>query len=78
MTNTHFITNGVLYKQINGLATGASTSGFAAEACRAMNTFNSPPSIWRSVDSTFVKIRKKYVMKFMEYLHPQIEFTSET
>ena len=52
---TYFIFNKRLYQQINGLAIGASTSGFAADLFmqrfeeKALNTFATPPSIWKKI-----------------------------
>ena len=49
---TYFIFNGRLYKQIDGLAIGASTSGFAAELFmqrfekKALNLFTDQPSCY--------------------------------
>ena len=46
---TYFVFNGNLYQQVNGLAIGASTSGFAAELfmqrleSKALHTFATPP-----------------------------------
>ena len=69
------------------MAIGASTSGFLADLFmyklekRAIATFICPPSIWkRYVDDTFAKLKKVYVLQFMEHLnsqHERIEFTSE-
>ena len=61
--------------QENGLAIGASTSGFAAEIfmeqieSQAINTFVTPPSIWkRFVDDTFAKILIIHVGSFLDHL----------
>ena len=88
VNNTYFIFNGRIYRQINGLAIGASTSGFAADIfmerleARALNSFATPPSIWkRFVDDTFAKIKKIVVEEFLKHLnnlHPRIKFTTET
>jgi hypothetical protein len=49
---TYFVFNKKLYKQVNGLAIGASSSGFAAEIFmerleeRAINTFIESPKLW--------------------------------
>ena len=85
--NTYFMFNKKLYIQVNGLAIGASTSGFLADIFmyklekRAIATFICPPSIWkRYVDDTFAKLKKIHVLQFMEHLnsqHERIEFTSE-
>ena len=84
---TYFVFNKKLYMQVNGLAIGASTSGFAAEIfmerleVRALNTFANPPSIWkRYVDDTFTKLKKAIFEQFIIHLnqqHPRIKFTSE-
>ena len=84
---TYFVFNKKLYMQVNGLAIGASTSGFAAEIfterleIRALNTFADPPSIWkRYVDDTFTKLKKVIYEQFLIHLnqqHPRINFTSE-
>ena len=84
---TYFVFNKKIYIQINGLAIGASTSGFAAEIfmerleTRALNTFIDPPSIWkRYVDDTFCKLKKIRIVAFLAHLnaqHPRIKFTSE-
>ena len=84
---TYFIFNGRLYKQVDGLAIGASTSGFAAELfmqrfeSRALNTFANPPSTWkRYVDDTFAKLKICDVDSFLSHLnnqHPGIKFTTE-
>ena len=85
--NTYFVFNLKVYKQIYGLAIGASMSGFAAEIYmenyerKAINTFVKPPTLWkRYVDDTFVKIEIKYVKDFLIHLnsiHPRIQFTHE-
>ena len=79
--------NGKLYKQIDGLAIGRSTSGFGAELYmyefekRALRTFVEPPDVWiRYVDDTFSKITIEYVAQFLQHLnaiHPKIQFTME-
>ena len=65
---TYFMFNGKLYLQVNGLAMGASTSGFVADIYiyrlekKALDTFVDPPDIWkRYVDDTFAKIKKTRV-----------------
>ena len=84
---TYFVFNKKLYMQVNGLAIGASTSGFAAEIfmerleTKALNTFFNPPSIWkRYVDDTFTKLKQIVFEQFLTHLneqHPRIKFTSE-
>ena len=84
---TYFIFNGRLYKQIDGLAIGASTSGFAAELFmqrfekKALSSFTDPPTIWkRYVDDTFAKLKTRHTQPFLNHLnqqHPQIKFTTE-
>ena len=84
---TYFVFNKKLYIQVNGLAIGASTSGFAAELfmerleTRALDTFVDPPTIWkRYVDDTFTKLKKALVDEFLKHLnqqHPRIKFTTE-
>ena len=84
---TYFAFNKKLYQQIDGLAIGASSSGFAAELFmeklekKALATFTSPPSFWRRyVDDTFAKLKMIYVDSFLEHLnnqHERINFTSE-
>ena len=61
---------------MNGLAIGASSSGFAAELFmiklekRALLTFVDPPSIWkRYVDDTFSKLKKISVALFLNQVH---------
>ena len=73
--------------QIDGLAIGASSSGFAAEIfmtrleIKAINTFIEPPKLWRRyVDDTFAKLKKIYVNSFLQHLnnqHPRLKFTTE-
>ncbi len=85
--NTYFQFMMKLYKQIDGLAIGASTSGFAADIFmnglekKAISTFIEAPEIWlRFVDDTFSKLKKALVEAFMNHLnsqHPRIQFTSE-
>ena len=85
--NTYFVFNSNLHTQINGLAIGASTSGFAAEIfiegieSKAINTFIMPPTLWlRFVDDTFAKLKIEHVERFMNHLnslHPRIKFTTE-
>ena len=87
VNNTFFMFNGKLYKQIDGLAIGRSTSGFGAELYmyefekRALRTFVEPPDVWiRYVDDTFSKIKIEYVAQFLQHLnaiHPKIQFTVE-
>ena len=84
---TYFMFNGNLYRQVDGLAIGASSSGFAAELfmiefeSKAITSFISPPTLWkRFVDDTFSKIKTMYIEAFLEHLnsqHPRIKFTSE-
>ena len=84
---TYFMFNLQLYKQINGLAIGASSSGFAADLFmeklekKAINTFIEPPKLWkRYVDDTISKLLKIHVEAFLEHLnnqHPRIKFTTE-
>jgi len=84
---TYFVFNKKLYIQVNGLAIGAATSGFAAEVYmtrfekRAIDTFVEPPMIWkRYVDDTFTKLKIDKVEDFLEHLnkqHQRIQFTSE-
>ena len=76
-----------LYTQIDGLAIGAATSGFAANLFmerleqRALSTFANPPSTWfRYVDDTFSKVKKDQIDLFLAHLnnqHPRIKFTTE-
>ena len=84
---TYFIFNGRLYKQIEGLAIGASTLGFAAELFmqkfekKALNTFTDPPTLWkRYVDNTFAKLKTLHIDSFLNHIndqHPRIQFTTE-
>lgn len=84
---TYFVFNKKLNIQIDGLAIGASTSGFAADLFmerlekRALTTFIEPPRIWkRYVDDTFSKLKRPYVDNFLNHLndqHPRINFTTE-
>ena len=84
---TYFIFNGKLYKQVDGLAIGAATSGFAAELFmerfeeKALRTFIEPPSVWmRYVDDTIAKVKKRVVDEFLNHLnrqHEKITFTTE-
>ena len=84
---TYFVFNNKLYVQINGLAIGASTSGFASEIFMeslensALRTFIEPPSIWkRYVDDTFCKLKLARLEAFLTHLnqqHPIIKFTTE-
>ena len=84
---TYFMFNQTLYVQIDGLAIGAATSGFAANIFmeqlekKALATFTAPPDLWlRYVDDTFTKLKKDNVSNFMTHLneqHPRIKFTTE-
>ena len=84
---TYFVFNGKLHIQVDGLAIGASSSGFAADLfmerleTKAITTFIEPPKLWkRYVDDTFSKLKKMHVESFLEHLnkqHPRIEFTTE-
>ena len=84
---TYFVFNKKLYQQIDGLAIGKSSSGFAAELfmerleSKAIATFVVPPEIWkRYVDDTFSKLKKIHVENFLKHLnnqHPRIKFTME-
>ena len=84
---TYFSFNRNLYTQVDGLAIGAATSGFAANLfmehleARALATFATPPTIWlRFVDDTFAKLLKIDVEAFLHHLnnqHPRIKFTTE-
>ena len=57
LKQTYFVSNQKMYKQIDGLAIGASSSAFLAELflmIRAMQSFANSPDIWfRYVDDTF-------------------------
>ena len=85
---TYFMFNHKLYKQVHGLAIGASTSGFAADIylfkleTRAITTFADPPDVWkRFVDDTFSILKLTCVESFLQHLnsqHPSINFTTET
>ena len=85
---TYFVFNQKLYKQINGLAIGASSSGPAADLFmeklekKAITTFVEPPKIWkRYVDDTFSKLKMIHVDAFLNHLnnqHQRIKFTTET
>ncbi len=85
---TYFAFNKKLYQQINGLAIGASSSGFAADLFmerlegKALSTFIEPPKLWkRYVDDTFSKLKMMFVDAFLAHLnnqHPRIKFTTET
>ena len=84
---TYFVFNKKLYRQVDGLAIGASSSGFAADIFmekleeRAIITFIEPPKLWlRYVDDTLSKLKKIHVTSFLEHLnnqHPRINFTTE-
>lgn len=84
---TYFVFNQKLYKQIDGLAIGASSSGFAAEIfmgrleTKAINTFINPPTFWgRYVDDTITKLKQMVINEFLQHLnnqHPRIKFTTE-
>ena len=84
---TYFVFNGTLYIQVNGLAIGKSTSGFAAEIFmqkleqKALNTFREPPEWWkRYVDDTITKLLLRNVESFLLHLnsqHERIKFTTE-
>jgi len=85
---TFFAFNQKLYVQVDGLAIGASTSGFAADIFmyhlekKALATFENTPTIWkRFVDDTFAKIRKSDVETFLTHLnnqHPRIPLKYQT
>ena len=82
-TKTYFQFNKKLYIQSNGLAIGASTSGFAADLYMekieriALDTFAHPPEIWlRYVDDTFSINNKTHIDSFLTHLnqqHPRIQ-----
>ena len=84
---TYFMFDKKLYTQVDGLAIGAATSGFAANLFmerleqRALSTFANPPSTWyRYVDDTFSKVKKDQIDPFLLHLnkqHPRIKFTTE-
>ena len=84
---TYFSFNQRLYQQVDGLAIGASTSGFAAEIYmyqlekKALDSFVRPPTVWkRYVDDTFAKLETRDVDDFLTHLnnqHPRIQFTTE-
>ena len=84
---TYFVFNKKLYQQVNGLAIGASTSGFASDLFmeelekRALATFTNPPTMWkRYVDDTITKLKHTVVNDFLQHLnnqHPRIKFTTE-
>ena len=74
--NTYFHFNGKIYKQVNGLAIGAPTSGFAAGIFmhrlekRALATFAHAPPLWkRYVDDILSKIKKHLVDLFLAHLN---------
>ena len=85
---TYFVFNKKLYQQINGLAIGASTSGFAANLFmeeleeKALRSFTNPPALWkRYVDDTFTILKRTDTEQFLQHLnnqHPRIKFTTET
>ena len=77
---TYFVFNCQLYKQIDGLAIGKSSSVFLAELFmmhlekRALETFTNPPKVWYSyVDDTFCYVLKENINSFLEYLNQQHE-----
>ena len=84
---TYFAFNMKLYQQIDGLAIGSSSSGFAADLFmerlegKAISTFIEPPELWkRYVDDTISKLKQIYVNDFLKHLnnqHPGIKFTTE-
>ena len=84
---TYFMFNQTLYVQVDGLAIGAATSGFAANIFmeqlekKALASFTAPPDLWlRYVDDTFTKLKKTNIDSFMAQLneqHPRIKFTTE-
>ena len=84
---TYFVFNKKLYKQVDGLAIGASSSGPAADLfmekleAKAIATFIEPPALWkRYVDDTFCKLKMIHVETFLIHLnsqHPRIKFTTE-
>ena len=87
--NTYFTCLMRIFIQVDGLAIGANTSGFAADIFmyrlekNALETFANPPTLWkRYVDDTFAKLKKKDVDSFMNHLNAQhtriiLIFTSE-
>ena len=87
VTRTYFQFNQKLYQQVDGLAIGASTSGFCANIFmehlerKALDTFTNPPTLWlRYVDDTFSKLKTAYIDEFLEHLnsqHAKIAFTTE-
>ena len=65
VSQTYFVFNKKLYTQVNGLAIGAATSGFAAELFmeklenKAIHDFIEPPNVWRRyVDHEIINIDK--------------------
>ena len=84
---TYFVFNQNLFKQVNGLAIGAASSGPAADLFmenlekKAITTFVEPPKIWkRYVDDTFTKLKMIRIDAFLKHLnqqHPRIKFTTE-
>ena len=78
--NTYFMFNMKMYSQVDGLAIGASISGFMAEIymeeleTKAMQTFANPPEIYkRYVDDTFTKLKTTLVEEFLLHMNSQHE-----
>ena len=84
---TYFVFNKKLYAQVEGLAIGASTSGFAADIFmeriekNALSSIAHPPKIWcRFVDDTFTIILIIIYVALLDALnsqHHRIKVTSE-
>ena len=87
VNDTYFVFNMKLYAQVEGLAIGASTSGFAADIFmeriekNALSSIAHPPKIWcRFVDDTFTIILIIIYIALFDALnsqHHRIKVTSE-
>ncbi|CAB4013412.1 Hypothetical predicted protein, partial [Paramuricea clavata] len=87
LSNSYFIYNDVIYKQIHGCAMGSPVSAIVANLCmevieeQAIQSAITPPKTWkRFVDDSFAIINKNAVTSFHNTLNsidPHIKFTIE-
>lgn len=85
VSETYFVFNRKLYRQVKGLAIGTSTSGFAADIyvetieTTALATFVDPPSFWvRFVDDVYANPDQDMRELFLTHLNAQDEHVQWT